>query len=146
MSQIYYRQRVEQLRLEHEMLTGIRFEWIILLRPDTTYTDALPELDKLDSNKIHIVPWQPWGGINDRFGIFPRAFTSVYFNLYQDLCFKGLAKALPLVQNIEVSALPRLSIGYDVAQHTPHATWRTEAGYCRVQPSVCTQYARGAPE
>uniref|UniRef100_A0A7S1N294 Uncharacterized protein n=1 Tax=Eutreptiella gymnastica TaxID=73025 RepID=A0A7S1N294_9EUGL len=100
-SQLYYRQQVDKLRLDHETKWNLSFEWILLMRPDLTYTDSIADLRIIDRRKVYIVPWQPWHGINDRFGIFPREHTQAYFHLYTQMCEDGLSKELPSLGNIE---------------------------------------------
>ena len=94
--QLKYRESVNSLRKKFEETEGIAFDAIILARPDVVYTSSLPPLCVLDDNIVQAPPWQPYGGINDRF-LVARSGPAVdhYLGLYTGLCDKGFVTRLP---------------------------------------------------
>ena len=91
-----YRESVNSLRKKFEKTEGITFDAIILARSDVVYTSSLPPLCVLDDNIVQVPPWQPYGGINDRF-LVARSGPAVdhYLGLHTGLCDKGFVTRLP---------------------------------------------------
>ena len=99
LSQLYYRAKVDEMRLEWEKAEGKKFEWVVNARPDNVYVDALPDLKSLPADGNVYVP--SWGhgfdpkssskvkrraGLNDRFAFGGADAMSAYHNLYNRLC------------------------------------------------------------
>eukprot|EP00667_Euglena_gracilis_P007309 EG_transcript_7384 len=86
---------VDQERRAYERDHSIQFQWVVFARPDVTYVDPLPPLRRLSPSQLYIPAWGDFGGINDRFAIVPRLYTTPYFHLYSALCAEGPAKSVP---------------------------------------------------
>ena len=67
LTQLKYRESVNTLRREFEKSEGNTFDVVILARPEVLYTSPLPPLCQFDNGTVHVPPWQPYGGISDRF-------------------------------------------------------------------------------
>ncbi|ACO68260.1 predicted protein [Micromonas commoda] len=96
LTQLRYRESVNSLRKNIEKNRGITFDAVILARPDVVYTTALPPLCRLDVDAVQVPPWQPFGGINDRF-LISRSGPALdhYLGLHTGLCDKGFVTRLP---------------------------------------------------
>jgi hypothetical protein len=91
-----YRESVNSLRKKFEKTEWIAFDAIILARSDVVYTSSLPPLCVLDDNIVQVPPWQPYGGINDRF-LVARSGPALdhYLGLHTGLCDNGFVTRLP---------------------------------------------------
>ena len=99
LSQLYYRAKVDEMRVEWEKDQGKKFEWVVNARPDNIYVNALPDLTSLPADGTVYVP--SWGhgfdpkssskvkrraGLNDRFAFGGADAMSSYHDLYNRLC------------------------------------------------------------
>ena len=119
LSQLYYRRRVNELRIKYEKKNEFEFDWIILARPDTVYIDKLPHPESLRRNKkydhkhntIYSVNWglgnnkNSWSrakranGINDRFALSDPSGMNILMGMYDGLCAKETQ--IPTRMNLE---------------------------------------------
>jgi len=96
LTQLKYRESVNFLRKKLERTEGITFDVIILARPDVVYTSPLPPMCRFDDDAVHVPPWQPYGGINDRFLISRNGpALDHYLGLHKGLCHIGFVSKLP---------------------------------------------------
>eukprot|EP00667_Euglena_gracilis_P012983 EG_transcript_13345 len=89
------REGVDLLRVVHEAVTGVRYDWVLLARPDVTFVDRLPPISTLSPQHVHVPIWHNSGGVNDRFAVVPRNLTTRFFRLFRALCTEGLARQIP---------------------------------------------------
>ena len=96
LTQLKYREYVNSLRKKVEKTKGITFDVVILARPDVVYTSPLPPLCRFENDAVHVPPWQPYGGINDRF-LISRDGPALdhYLGLHTGLCYQGFVTKLP---------------------------------------------------
>ena len=116
LSQFYERWQVNTMRQQYEREHGVRFAWVLMLRPDVVYLDPLPELANVSQDHVSVLDWHDsdGNGVNDRFAILPRRLADVYFDLYPTLCSSSRPIA-PSVWNCEtlyrwyldLSSIPR---------------------------------------
>ena len=121
LSQLYYRRRVNELRIKYEKKNEFEFDWIILARPDTVYIDELPHPESLirrnkkydhkQHNTIYSVNWglgnkkNSWSrvkhatGINDRFALSDPSGMNILMGMYDGLCVKEAQ--IPTRMNLE---------------------------------------------
>ena len=96
LTHLKYRESVNSLRKKFEKTGGITFDVVILARPDVVYTSPLPPLCRFDSDAVQVPPWQPFGGINDRFLISKNGpALDHYLELHTGLCDEGFVTKLP---------------------------------------------------
>lgn len=121
LSQLYYRRRVNELRIKYEKKNEFEFDWIILARPDNVYIDELPHPESLirrnkkydhkQHNTIYSVNWglgnnkNSWSrakhatGINDRFALSDPSGMNILMGMYDGLCAKETQ--IPTRMNLE---------------------------------------------
>eukprot|EP00667_Euglena_gracilis_P008667 EG_transcript_8782 len=93
---------IDDTRRRFEVETGVRFQWVVLLRPDVTYIDPIPDLRTLSTSHIHVPVWHPFGSLQEGVAIMSRSLTAHFFGMYADLCVLGMSRAIPAeVQNVE---------------------------------------------
>ena len=57
------------------------FDVILLIRGDAYWAQAIPSLESLSLEKIHVKQCLSWKGVNDKFAILPRNFAVPWMNL-----------------------------------------------------------------
>eukprot|EP00667_Euglena_gracilis_P007791 EG_transcript_7880 len=93
---------IDDTRRRFEVETGVQFQWVVLLRPDLTYIDQIPDLRKLSTSHIHVPVWHPFGSLQEGVAIMSRSLTAHYFGVYTDLCVLGMTRTIPVeVQTVE---------------------------------------------
>eukprot|EP00668_Euglena_longa_P010316 GGOE01012498.1.p1 GENE.GGOE01012498.1~~GGOE01012498.1.p1 ORF type:complete len:384 (-),score=90.22 GGOE01012498.1:2006-3157(-) len=93
---------IDGLRRRHEAETGVQFQWVLLLRPDVTYIDPIPNLHALSTSHIHVPVSHPFGSMQEGVAIISRSLTAHYFGVYTDLCILDMVRTIPVeVQNVE---------------------------------------------
>ena len=101
LSILAHRHEANLMRRRHEKTNRMTFQWVIFLRADVLFMNALPAMQTWHPSAITVVPWQSWRGMNDRFALMPRALADAYFGLYPFLCLQDGASTLPRVLNQE---------------------------------------------
>jgi len=89
-------------RREYEAAHGLRFQWIVWLRPDVVYFEPLPVAQLFHPAAVTVPDWHPSGGINDRFAALPRTLATDLFGLYPFLCAFNMSLIGQWVGNSEM--------------------------------------------
>jgi len=77
-----YRSLVKQ-RLRDLSADGIRYKWIVLTRADYLFVCDLPSLDTLQADAYNVPDIESYGGITDRFSVFPGDQADKILNVGQ---------------------------------------------------------------
>jgi hypothetical protein len=92
LQQLYALKQVHEMRLEYERSSGIRYDWVIRLRPDSWFIRASIDLHTLHNDLVYVPRWGGFGwprgsgtGINDRFAIGAPAAMEAYFNQFDHI-------------------------------------------------------------
>jgi hypothetical protein len=81
--------QLHSLRSVTAMLTPFDPDFVVYVRPDNFYHDALPRyvfsLPHARRRNAYIPDWQWWGGVNDRFAICGKEVYPAYGNRIEDI-------------------------------------------------------------
>ena len=79
----FWRHRLGQLI--QPLLPQMNYDWFVITRSDMRWAAPFPPVDNLDPRRIYFLNGEHYGGVSDRFVLFPRSLAKEIFSLYSPL-------------------------------------------------------------
>lgn len=67
------------------LLGTMHYEWFVVTRSDMRWTVPFPQIENFDPSKLYFLDGQHYGGMSDRFVLFPRTLAEQVFSLYSPI-------------------------------------------------------------
>lgn len=67
------------------LLEGMHYEWFVVTRSDMRWTVPFPKIENFDPSKLYFLDGQHYGGMSDRFVLFPHQLAAQVVGLYSPI-------------------------------------------------------------
>ena len=82
-----------------------QYEWFAILRSDFYWEFEFPDVETLAHDKIHVLNGEKYGGVSDRFMLFPKSEFEKVINIYEDLFCRD-SKAFTRMETFSILSFP----------------------------------------